>query len=269
VGSSQNLPNILSIFIVEQPRMSKEGPVKQVKSAIRTISLFKVFAEVKRPLSLAELSEAMAAPKSSCYELIQTLVQLGYMFALDDGKVYYPSRRLYEMAEQINTFNPIKVKMQEGLRGLRDKTGETVVIGRFQGNQVVYTEVFDGTHTIRYTASAGDLNAVHASALGKALLGALEEKARDKLIGELKLARYNEHTITKKAELKDNLASCQVEGVYTDSGEHLSDVMGMALPLKVQGYPLAVGIVGPIPRMKENFARYCQTLLATVAVLQD
>lgn len=249
--------------------MNQEVPAKLVKSAIRTMSLFKVFAEAKRPLSLAELADAMDAPKSSCYELIQTLVHLGYMFAINDGKSYYPSRRLYEMAGQINSFNPIKLKMEEGLKALRDKTGETVFIGRFQGSQVVYTEVFDGTHTIRYTARSGDLKALHASALGKALLSSLEEDARNKLISELKLTKYNDNTITKKADLKANLASCQAEGIYSTVGESLLDVMGIAYPLKVQGYQLAVGMAGPIPRMKENLRNYTQSLLATIEALRD
>ena len=84
--------------------MNKESPAKLVKSAIRTINLFNVFAETKRPLSLSELAEKLAAPKSSCHELIQTLIHLGYIIALEGGKAYYPSRRLYEMAENINSY---------------------------------------------------------------------------------------------------------------------------------------------------------------------
>ena len=249
--------------------MNKDGSVKLVKSAIRTLSLFRVFADARRPLSLAEIAEAMAAPKSSCYELIQTLVQLGYMFAIDDGKIYYPSRRLFEVAEQINTFNPIKQKIQESLKALRDRTGETIIIARLQGNQVVYTEVFDGTHSIRYTAQGGDLRAIHATALGKALLMAMEPEAMNRLISDLKLPGFTDNTITKKAALKDNLARCQEQGIFTTNGEFLSDVMDIALPMKVQGYQLAVGIAGPIARMQQNLATYARGLSETVALLRD
>ncbi len=245
--------------------MGNAGSTKLVKSAIRTMQLFGVFAEMRRPLSLAELSESMAAPKSSCFELIQTLIHLGYIIAIDGGRSYYPSRRLLETAEKVGQFNPIKERIQNELKRLRDLTGETVLIGRLQGHQVVYSEVFDGTHAVRYTASSGDLKSIHASALGKALLANLDEDVRNQLLTELKLARFNEHTITRKKELKENLQQAEAQGIYTTVGEHLADVMGLAVPLKVQGHQLAIGMAGPIPRMQKNLKSYSQALKAVIA----
>ncbi|WP_317928925.1 IclR family transcriptional regulator [Halioxenophilus sp. WMMB6] len=247
--------------------MNANPSIKTVKSAIRTMMLFSVFAEAKRPLTLGELSRKMDAPKSSCHELVQTLAQMGYLLLLDGGKSYYPSRRLWEMAEQIYQFNPIKEKIHEQLRALRDQTGETVFIGRLQGLKVVYVEVFDGTHTIRYTANSGDLKSIHASALGKALLGELPENERNKLITQMKLNRFNEHTITKKFELKENILACKENGLYVTKGEHQADVMGLAIPVTVQNHLLAVGLAGPIPRIEHNLRRYGQALSELVSVI--
>lgn len=246
--------------------MSKHtGSIKLVKSAIRTLSLFQLFAEKQQPLSLADLAEGMDAPKSSCYELIQTLVHLGFLLVIDGGKSYYPSKRLLEMTEQIGQFNPIKEKIQNELRRLRDITGETVFIGRLQGDQVVYTEVFDGTHTVRYNASSGDVKNLHASALGKALLASLDEPEQSQLISRLKLTRFNDNTITRKKDLKDNLQLGSQQGIFTTNGEHLADVMGIACPVKIQGYLLAIGLAGPTSRMQLNLASYTRALQAAAA----
>jgi len=242
--------------------MSNEGSIKLVKSAIRTLQFFAVFAEKKRPLSLGELAEYLDAPKSSCHELIHTFIHLGYLISIDGGKSLYPSRRLFEMAQQINQFNPIKERVENELKRLRDATGETVFIGRLQGSKVVYSDVFDGTHVIRYTATAGDLKTVHASALGKALLGSLDELAQNQLITELKLTRFNDNTITRKKDLKDNLRQCEARGLYTTVGEHLADVIGLAIPVKIQGHQLAIGMAGPIPRMQKNLKPYSLALKA-------
>jgi len=249
--------------------MSNNGSIKLVKSAIRTLQFFAVFAEKKRPLSLGELAEYLDAPKSSCHELIQTFIHLGYLISIDGGKSHYPSRRLFEMAQQINQFNPIKERVENELKRLRDTTGETVFIGRFQGNQVVYSDVFDGTHTVRYTATAGDLKAVHASALGKALLASLDEAVQNQLIGELKLTRFNENTITKKKELKENLLQGEKSGIHTTNGEHLADVMGLAVPVRIQGHQLAIGMAGPTPRMQKNLKSYSQALKAVAAEINS
>lgn len=246
------------------PVPKKETSPKLVKSAIRTLSLFAVFADANRALSLGEIADRMEAPKSSCHELLQTLVHLGYVIALDGGKHYYPSRRLYDLAEQINRFNPIKEKIQARLKRLRDLTGETVIIGRLQGNNVVYTEVFDGTHTIRYTARSGDLGVIHASALGKALLVTLEASAQEKLLDELEFELFNDNTLPDKDGLKANLADDRKNGVYTAIGEHSADVMAIAAPIKIQGHQLAISIAGPISRVQQNASPYTRALLETI-----
>lgn len=247
-----------------QPVIRKDAAPKLVKSAIRTLSLFAVFADAGRALSLGEVAERMEAPKSSCYELLQTLVHLGYIIALDGGRHYYPSRRLYELAEQINRFNPIKEKIETQLKQLRDRTGETVIIGRLQGNNVVYTEVFDGTHTIRFTARSGDLGALHASALGKALLSTLEPAALESLLDELAFEIFNERTLPDKEALHTNLAEGRESGIFTAIGEHSTDVMALAAPVKIQGYQLAISVAGPLSRVQENVDRYVTALQHTI-----
>lgn len=252
---------------MSQPAARKDAAPKLVKSAIRTLSLFAVFADATRALSLAEIAERMDAPKSSCYELLQTLVHLGYVIALDGGRHYYPSRRLYELAEQINRFNPIKEKTQAHLKELRDRTGETVIIGRLQGNSAVYSEVFDGTHTIRYTARSGDVGSLHSSALGKALLATLEPESREKLLDALAFEIFNEQTLPDKEALKANLAQSRDEGIYTAIGEHSADVMALAAPVRIQGYQLAISIAGPISRVKQHANAYATALRETIALI--
>lgn len=244
--------------------MKNNESVKLVKSAVRTLQLFAVFAEKQRPLSLGELADDLGAPKSSCFELIQTLVHLGYIIAIDGGKSYYPTRRLMQLTDRIGQFNPIREKIQNELRRLRDLTGETVFIGRLQGNQVVYSEVFDGTHTVRYTANSGELKAIHATALGKALLASIDEVERDRLLAGLKLTRFTANTITGKKQLKENLQQCDAQSVYVSVGEHLADVMGLACPVVIQGHQLAIGMAGPIPRMQSHQAEYSRALQAAV-----
>ena len=244
--------------------MSTTKSVKQVKSATRTMSLFQVFAEHQKPLSLGELANYMQAPKSSCYELIHTLAALGYITLIDGGKSYYPSRRLSEMVDQINLFNPIKERVQHCLKKLRDDTGETVFIGRLQGSQAVYSEVFEGTHAIRYTANSGDVKPLHASAIGRALLAnvALEEQA--KLLSEIKLTRFTEQTTTRKKSLKELLDQEKYAGVSITQGDRSEDVVGIAAPLLLNSHMLAIGLAGPSARVTANVDRYKKNILLTI-----
>ncbi len=240
--------------------MSNSGTVKQVKSAIRTMELFTIFADAKKPLPLGEISVRMNAPKSSTYELIQTLASLGFLLVLDGGKNYYPSRKLWTLSEQIVQFSPIKEKMQRLLKALRDETGETVVVARLQGTQVHYSDVFDGLRSVRYTANEGDLKDVHTNALGKALVACLDLPDQNQFLSRLTLTRFNENTITTQKELRDTLIEQAEQGVFLSVREDDEDVIGMACSLKIHGHLLAVGIFGPDSRVQKRFSQYTQAL---------
>ncbi len=115
----------------------------------------------------------MDAPKSSCFELIQTLIHLGYIIAIDGGKSYYPSRRLLDTAQKISQFNPIKEKQVENAltkTACAIQRAKTVYIGRFQGKagesiQMCSTAPMRSRYTRR---GAGDQKAIHASARAEA-----------------------------------------------------------------------------------------------------
>lgn len=244
--------------------MSKNGPPKRVKSASRTLALLRAFAEARRPLALAEVAERLAAPKSSCHELVQTLVQEGFMLVLDGGRRYYPSRRLLDLAQQINQYNPIKLRIEEALRRLRDRTGETSLVARLQGQWAVALEICEGTQPLRYSARPGDLLPLHADALGKALLAGLPEEDRRRLVAELPLERFTERTLADPVAL---LAALARGGIQRALGEHHEEVGGLAAPVEIHGHRLAIGIAGPRRRIEAKLADHVQVLEEVAAEL--
>ncbi|MYM62397.1 IclR family transcriptional regulator [Pseudomaricurvus sp. HS19] len=243
--------------------------MKIVKSAARTLQLFSLFAEERRPLTLSELGAGVGAPPSSCHELVQTLIELGFLLVLDDGKRYYPSRRLLNTANRINEFNPIKEKVHLELRRIRDATGESIVVGMLEGKEVVYMDVFEGSHTIRYNASVGDLKPLHASALGKALLASLQPAARERLIKALPLTRFTDRTLTRIRDLENSIKQGLSDGYFVSRGERNSDVMGIAIPMELRGKTLAIGIIGPLGRIERNLDSYVQALRLVIERLKS
>lgn len=239
--------------------MSSTTQPKIVKSAMRALQLFELFSEQKQPLSLGEISNLLQSPKSSCHELLHTLVHMGFMIPLNKGRTYYPSKRLYTMAETIAEFNPIKESIHQQLRALRDTTGETVVIGRLQAEQAVYLEVFEGTQAIRFNGNAGDLWPLHASAMGLSLLLGITGVERTELFSQMSLTRYTPATLTRKKDLLARL-ECDFPKIFLCHEEAQKDVSDIAMPLQVQGNLLSVGLVGPSFRFKQNADEYARAL---------
>ncbi len=106
----------------------------------------------------------------------------GYLYAPGVKAGYYPTQRLLHVARDICSEDPLALLFQPLLTALRDATDETAALATLAGNRVVYLDVMESRQKIRYSDEPGGFMYVHASAAGKALLGALGPQARQKLL---------------------------------------------------------------------------------------
>jgi IclR family transcriptional regulator, acetate operon repressor len=230
-----------------------------VKSAGRTMELFEAFAKAQTPLSLSEIARALGAPASSCFNLIRALEARGYLYLVEPKRLY-PTHRLFEVARTIAAREPWIDLLGPILTRLRDETCETVILGKRQGNGVVYLEVFEGPQTIRYSARAGDLKPLHSSSIGKALLGMLEPADLAELLKHLLLKRVTSATITNRQKLIADLERSRRRGFFMTVGENVPDVTAVAAGLRLNSEVYGIAIAGPMARMRENLGEHVTAL---------
>ena len=179
-----------------------------VKTALRVIEIIETYAREKRALPLSELARLLDVPVSSCLALIRTLTGLGYLYETGRRQGYYPTGRLLAMAQRIARADPVLDRVYPSLVELRDATKETVVFAKLsQDARVVYLDVLDSPHTIRYAPVAGEFKSIHANSLGKALISLLDEPARAAMLADVEMTRYNERTLTTPAQVEADIGS--------------------------------------------------------------
>jgi IclR family acetate operon transcriptional repressor len=237
-----------------------------VKSADRVLDVFEAFRMSKKPLSLSDLAERIGAPASSCHGLVRTLARRGYLY--EAGRRFiYPTRRLLDVARTIVEHDPVLERIEPALLRLRDATRETVIFGKRQDDAVVYLEVLEGLHTVRYTARPGEFKPLHSSAIGKALLGALTEEQLAQLLERLELPRITDDTITDPGALVAGIAAGRRQGYFTTRGENVADVMAISVTAVLNGEPYGIAIAGPLHRMIGEVDAYAAMLIETQATL--
>jgi IclR family acetate operon transcriptional repressor len=233
-----------------------------VKTAARTLDVFEAFAKAKNPLTLTELAARLGSPISSCHALVRTLQARGYVYVLDARKRVYPTKRLLAVAQQIAQNDPILERIGPVLDALMRETGETVILGKRQGNVVTYLDVIEGRQTIRYAASPGDTKPLHSSAIGKAMLGVLAEAELARLLKRLPLAHVTANTLTTPAALMRDIEVGRVQGFFITSGENVPEVMAISIARTVGGEPYGVAIAGPVGRLEAGRAELVRALLS-------
>lgn len=235
-----------------------------VRTADRTLEIFESFARRQTPITVSELARELSLPTSTCFSLVRTLVERGFLYYLRPRGAFYPTRRLGQIAQAIANHDPIGQNVRPFLEALRDATGETVILGKLQGLGVVYLEIIESRQDVRYANSVGIVRDLHSSSIGKAILAAIEPEPRELLISQMKFRKFTENTLRNRAQYEQSLDEGHKRGYWTNVGERSLDVMGIALPVRIFGDLYGINVSGPRPRCERNLKSNVSALKATV-----
>lgn len=238
------------------------------RSALRPFDLLEAFQAAGRPLSLSEMARLAHIPLSTCHSVVRALEQRGLLYFLS-AREAYPTRRLWDLAREINANDPIATRFAPILGSLRDATNETVILGARQDDRVLYLLVVESSQTIRYSSTAGAFKPLHSSAIGKALLGSMGGAELDGWLSTHALARVTDRTISVPQSLIADLETSRARGFFITRGENVADVMAIAAPLRVGNMTLGVAIAGPLNRVEQNTEAISEKLLACIKNLEQ
>ena len=159
----------------------------------------------ERPVrGIADMADVYDSARSTTHRYLSTLATLGYL-------EHAPSRKDRLSARASDVGLSLRGSMvlwrvaREHPQGMRRQTGWTVVLGVFQGDEVVCIDRWHGSRTGQYTVDegvgVGARSPVQCSAMGKAILTCLPEIEQRKLIVEVCLTHHAPKTITSKMAL--------------------------------------------------------------------
>ncbi len=238
-----------------------------VTAIARVIDIFEAFQASQRPLSLTELAEAVGVPKSTCHAIVSTLTARGYLYTLSRPRALYPTRRMFDVMHDISAKDPFIERATPVLERLRDATRETVILGKRQGDSVIYLQVVEGLHPIRYSAKPGEFKPLHSSSIGKALLGSLKEPELRTWLKERTLPAVTATTKTAHEALVADVLDSRKLGYFVTRGENVSDVWAVAAFLQLHNDTVAVAVAGPQHRIESSVAEVARLLVASCSFL--
>lgn len=238
-----------------------------VTAVERVLDIFEAFQRSQKPLSLTDLADIAGIPKSSCHAIVATLTARGYLYSLTRPRALYPTRRMFDMARDIHEKDPFVERVMPLLERLRDASRETVILGKRQGDAVIYLQVVESPHSIRYSAKPGEFKPIHSSAIGKALVGSLKEPELRAALESLQLKAATPATLTDREALVEDILESRRRGYFLTRGENVPDVWAVSAFLTVNTETLAVAIAGPRHRMENSVAECAQLLLATCSFI--
>ncbi|WP_216588170.1 IclR family transcriptional regulator [Streptomyces brasiliscabiei] len=211
--------------------MTEGRGVRGVKSASRTVALLELLAaRGERPSRLDELAEDLGVPRSSMYQLLQTLVDCGWVRTDATGSLYgIGIRALLTGTGYLDGDRHIRA-VRPFLDEASDVLGETIHMARLDGPDVVYLATRESHEYLRTISRVGRRVPAHAGALGKALLA---ERPDDELpLPDGPLTALTGNTHTDRAALLTDLAQVRERGHSVDREETVTGIAGFGFALR-------------------------------------
>lgn len=233
--------------------------IRQVDNAL---DLFELFARERAPLTLTEIASALDMPKSSAFNLIDTLLSRGLIYETRHRGGYYPTPRLYEIFSAVMEGDPFLQRIHGELERLSLDTGETVLLSARQGDEIVYIDVVESAAVIRYSAHYGQKRPLHATSTGRAILLTYSERERAEIVASIDYPAHHTNVAMDAGFLLGELAASAARGYTVDRATLMADVIGIAVPLVHGSRRFGLGVAGPLYRMdpqREELANHLKS----------
>ncbi len=211
-------------------------------------------ALIAGPQSAAAVGQVLGVNRSTALRLMSEIESLGYVVRDPETKSYaIAPARFYPFIASHADHLDWSMVVDPILSDLRDEFGEASIMGVPANGTMVYLAFFPSLHVITVRERLGTTRPMHCSALGKAYLSALDDRALDS-----ELALLNYHGGTDRAargpiQLRERLNDSRKRGYAIDRDETADGVTCVAVPARIGGSLVgAVGLSGPSSRIGEE-----------------
>lgn len=193
----------------------------------RAIQILELLSENKNGLGLSDISKQLDIPKSSCFDIVETLLYYKMVELIGNGtKIYRIGIKSFTIGsqylEQKQLIDIARPKMEE----IGDISGKSVFLAEDNLGCVVYTYKYQPKNaTVVATCSVGTTNEYYNTALGKCMLSFKNDFL--KLVDELVMSNKVED---RNAFLQE-LSSIQQNKYALSNQQHQKQLFCIAVPI--------------------------------------
>jgi len=223
-----------------------------VKQISNLFELMDFFVRVKKPLSVREIVDELAWPRSSAFNIIESLVECGYLYQPVSRGGYYPTTKWMELARGLSESQPLPESVHKLLEGLAGQTGETLFLAGAEGTSIVFLDVVESSADIRFIANVGQRLPMHVTSAGRAILAQYSPSERAATLNRIKYQSYEKDTFMTPESVEADIKKSAKNGWYINLGIYAPGVAGVAVPFPFRGRCNAIALGGPVSRIEKR-----------------
>lgn len=190
-----------------------------IQSVLKALDVMAVFTPEEPCLTLTQISKRLEMPKSTVYNLLNTLASRGFIEKVNDD-YYALGTAVISLTQSARVNAELRDRAAPLLRELADTSKESVYLTHLDGDYVLYIYAIETSNRLMARSAIGDRVHPHCTGVGKAILAALPDAQVEEMIQRTGLPRFTENTCTEPAQLLDDLERTRQRGYSIDNQEH-------------------------------------------------
>ncbi|MCC9177116.1 IclR family transcriptional regulator [Arthrobacter sp. zg-Y750] len=199
------------------------------QSLIRAMDLLGELAE--QPATLDELASRATVHKTTIMRLLHAMEERRFVVR-DKEQRFRLGPKFFELSSLALEQRDIRAVARPHLADLNARTGHTVHLAAFEGNDVIYIDKFESHHPVRMYSRIGLTAALHSAAVAKVLLADLPRAEQEHIAAGLDYVRFTPNTLAGPEALLAELEQVKAQGWAHDNAEHESFVHCIAAPIR-------------------------------------
>lgn len=208
--------------------MTKKYQAPSVKKAFQ---ILKLIADTNKTVGISDIAKSLKISKSTVHGITSVLEEVGVVRRDPITKRYALGFALFELGKSAYSQVDLTEIARPILKKLMDETQQTVFLGILSGEHVIIIESFESRQALKITTPIGTAIPLLAGAVGKALLGAMDEAYAKEIIKRKGIKRYTENTITDPIKYLEAIGVARKMGYGTDYEEYILGVRAVAAPV--------------------------------------
>lgn len=198
----------------------------------RAFQILKYVAKEEDGLTLTEITELLDCPKSSAFNIIQTLLNLDLLSeSKSNNKKYQLGSETYVLG--MNYYNRLDLVdlFKEFLPEIGDRLHRNCFSGILDGDKVLYIYKYAGIGAKLATCDRGTKADLYCTGLGKILLAYSSSEFQKKAIDAMVFVKKTERTIITKEQLYKEIEEVKKKGYAVDNREVEEHMICFAAPV--------------------------------------
>lgn len=251
---------------VEQPTTSaviRRRGKGVIKSAGRSLEVFELFRDTKRPMRLSEIASALSLPQSSASMLIRSLIKMGYL--VRNERRYAPSMRITLLGAWLNDAMFAHGNLMTLIEDVSRRTGDTVILATRNDVLVEVLAVVPGRKDTMHHTRPGDARPLTRALTGHMILSSLDPRECEGLVLRINAEQKRPERRVKYQTLEPVLDRIRQLGYgYTEATIPGAAHLALLLPPGPFRDCLVMGAAGTVGRIRPRRDEIVKIMRASI-----